>query len=110
MREVKKVFIIWYLFVVCLDTADFVIVLWQADELLYLTFLADILLNNSTKRSENIFDNSKILESELPNILRQELEEINKNILRSYHHYPNLNNCSGDQYLLSKSTVKIVDV
>ena len=73
-------------------------------------FLANILVNNSgICPKQNIFDTGII--SELPNILRQEIEEMNTKMLHSCHNLLQ-NNCSGDlnHHFLSKSTAKIVDV
>ena len=73
-------------------------------------FLANILVNNSgICPKQNIFDTGII--SELPNILRQEIEEMNTKMLHNCHNQLQ-NNCSGDlnHHFLSKSTAKIVDV
>ena len=74
-------------------------------------FLANILLVNNSRKcpKQNIFDTGII--SELPNILRQEIEEMNTKMLHNCHNQLQ-NNCSGDlnHHFLSKSTAKIVDV
>merc|ERR1712126_72680 len=73
-----------------------------------LTKIANILINDSRKcPKQNIFDKGII--SELPNILRQEIEEMNTKMLHSCHNLLQ-NNCSGDlnHHFLSKSTAKIV--